>query len=103
MEPEIYRFRFDPAVPMPAVHESLRLAICAAEAVHGRPQVRLSFGYCADDEQRSAVLDARTEAGGTVARIFTGLLTEHLGEQAFRVERVGAGTAVPAPPEDASS
>jgi hypothetical protein len=89
MASEIYRFRFDQGVPMRDVHESLRLAIYAAEGVHGRSQVRLDFGYCADDEKHSLVLDARAEAGRTVARIFTGFLTQQFGEEAFRVERVG--------------
>jgi len=84
----IYRFRFDPDVPMADVHESLKLAIFAAEGLHGAARVRLDFAYCADDGKRALVLDARAEAGRCVARILTGFLTQQFGETAFRVERV---------------
>jgi len=86
----IYRFRFDPDVPMAEVHESLKLAIFAAEGLHGAARVRLDFAYCADDAKRSLVLDARAEAGMAVTRVFTGFLTQQFGETAFCVERVGS-------------
>ena len=89
----IYRFRFNQDVPMAEVHESLKLAIFAAEGVHGAAQVRLGFGYCCDDATRCHVLDARAEAGCTVVRIFTGFLTQQFGEEAFRVEPCRASQA----------
>jgi len=89
MTPEIFRFRFEPHLPMREVRDSLELAILAAEGVHGPAQVRLDFGYYADDEKRSLVVDARAEAGRTVAQVFIEFLTQQFGEHTFRVERVG--------------
>ena len=89
MTPEIYRFRFEPGACMKEVHESLLLSIFAAEGLHGRSCIRLDVSFCADDDKRALVVDARTEAGHTVARIFTNFLIRQFGEEAFRIERVG--------------
>ena len=89
MTPEIYRFRFEPDAPMKDVHESLLLSILAAEGLHGSSCIRLDVSFCTDDDKRALVVDARTEAGHTVARIFTNFLTRQFGEEMFRVERVG--------------
>ncbi len=95
----IYRFRLHANVPMAEVRESLKLAILAAEGLHGAAQVRLDFAYCADDEKRTLVLEARGEAGIAVIRMFTGFLSQQIGETGFRVERVAlrrdADTATP--------
>jgi len=84
----IYRFRLHADVPMAEVRESLKLAVLAAEGLHGAAQVRLDFAYCADDEKRALVLEARGEAGIAVVRMFTGFLSQQIGETGFRVERV---------------
>jgi hypothetical protein len=43
------------------------------------------------------VVDAATDVGRAIARIFTGFLSREFGEEAFKVERVG--DAHPASPE----
>lgn len=89
MAPEIYRFRFESDACMKDVHESLLLSIFAAEGVHGRSCIRMDVAFFADDDKRALVVDARTEAGHTVARIFTNFLLRQFGEETFQVERVG--------------
>ena len=95
MTPEIYRFRFNPTVSMDRARDLVAHAILAAERIHGAARVRLDCGYCADDEKRSLVVDARTKAGQTVATIFTDLLLGEFDMTAFDVERVAKNDGFP--------
>ncbi len=90
MTQAIYRYRFEATVEMQEVRELLASAICATEDLLGPARVRLDFAFCADDRERSLVLDARTAAGQTVACLLTGLLAREFEETAFTVQRVGA-------------
>ena len=94
MNRELYRYNFDSKVPIRDIEESLLLAVLAAESLHGRSLVRLDASFCLDSHKRSCVVDAATEVGRAIARIFTGFLTREFGEEAFKVERVGAGPAI---------
>jgi len=88
MNRELYRYNFDSKVPIRDIEESLLLAVLAAESLHGRSLVRLDASFCLDSHKRSCVVDAATEVGRAIARIFTGFLTREFGEEAFKVERV---------------
>lgn len=94
MNRELYRYNFDSKVPIRDIEESLLLAVLAAESLHGRSLVRLDASFCLDSHKRSCVVDAATEVGRAIARIFTGFLTREFGEEAFKVERVGDGPAI---------
>lgn len=83
----IYKYNFNSTVPMNEVENSLLLAVMAAESLHGRTMVRLDASFCLDPNKRSCVVDATTEIGRAIARIFTGFLTREFGEEAFKVER----------------
>jgi len=89
MNRELYRYNFDSKVPIRDVEESLLLAVLAAESLHGRSLVRLDASFCLDSQKRSCIVDAATEVGRAIARIFTGFLTREFGEESFKVERVG--------------
>jgi len=97
MNRELYRYNFDSKVPIQDVEESLLLAVLAAESLHGRALVRLDASFCLDSKKRSCVVDAATDVGRAIARIFTGFLSREFGEEAFKVERVG--DALPVSPE----
>ena len=97
MNREIYRYNFNTKVPFRDVEESLLLAVLAAESLHGRALVRLDASFCLDSKKRSCVVDAATDVGRAIARIFTGFLSREFGEESFKVERVG--DAHPASPE----
>ncbi len=75
MNRELYRYNFDSKVPIRDVEESLLLAVLAAESLHGRSLVRLDASFCLDSRKRSCIVDAATEVGRAIARIFTGFLT----------------------------
>ena len=88
MNREIYRYKFDSKVPIGDVEESLLLAVLAVESLHGRSLVQLDASFCLDVHKRSCVVDAATEVGRAIARIFTGFITREFGENAFKVKRV---------------
>ncbi len=87
MSREIYRYSFSAGVSLRDVEESLLLAVLATESLHGRSLVRLDASFCLDEKKQSCVVDAGTEVGRYIARIFTGFLTREFGEEAFTVER----------------
>ena len=88
MNRELYRYNFAATVPLGDVEQSLLLAVLATECLHGRSLVRLDASFCLDNDRRSCVVDAATEVGRAIARIFTGFLTREFGEKAFKVERI---------------
>lgn len=96
MERQVYHYRFNGAVSLGEVEESLLLAVLAVESLYGRSPVRLDAAFCLDRDKRSCVVDAGSEVGRAIARIFTGFVTRQFGEDAFRVERGGNGGSVTA-------
>jgi len=84
----VYRYRFNKSVPMQDVEESLLLAVLAAECLYGEARVRLDAGYSISEEKRAIVVDASTQVGHDICRIFTGFAIKEFGEDGFHVERV---------------
>jgi len=91
MKRDIYKYRFAEGVPLKDAEETLFLAVLATESLHGRSQIRLDAKFSVDERKRSCVVDAGTQVGRHIARIFTGFLTREFGEDAFKVERVSQG------------
>ena len=83
-----YRYEFPKDIEMAEVDASLLLAVLATEDLHGSAQARLEVSYYLDDEQRSCVINADTEAAKTLNRIFVGFLQREFGADAFSVRRV---------------
>ncbi|MBI4377315.1 MAG: hypothetical protein HY549_12820 [Elusimicrobia bacterium] len=84
----VYRFRFKDDVPTKDVEENLFWAVFNAEAVFGKPRVRLDASFLFDRDKRVCVIDKSTEVGRHIAQLFTSLITREFGEEAFKVERV---------------
>lgn len=91
MHGEQYRYDFESEVPRREVEESLLLAVLAAESLHGRERVVLDAEFRLDPKTRSCVVDASTEVGMAIARLFTGFLSREFGEEVFTVKRMTAG------------
>lgn len=83
---EAFVYRFEGAVPMEEVRDSLLLAALAAEGLHGATRVRLEARFALDPEERSVRIAATNGVGRDLARIFTGLLSQQFGEGGFSVE-----------------
>lgn len=89
----VYRYRFGKEIPVTDAKEALFLAAMASESLHGRARVQLEASFRFDVDERTCVVDAGTDVGRDIARVFTGYLTSEFGEGSFRVERVAAGVA----------
>ena len=87
MSAQVYRYQFTPGVAAQDIEETLHLAILAAECLHGQSRVRLDASYCMDSEKRACVIDAGTDVGRDIVRIFTGFAIREFGEDAFKVRR----------------
>jgi hypothetical protein len=88
MSGESYSYSFKPEADMERVEEVLLLATMAVEGLHGRSRIQLDASFRCDLKARAAVVDAGTEVGEAIARIFTALLASTIGEPRFRVERI---------------
>ena len=87
MERQVYRYRVGKAVPFEEAEQTLALALLAVECLVGEAEARLDASLLVDQEKRTCVIDASTEVGRKVARVFTGLLAKQFGDDAFEVRR----------------
>jgi hypothetical protein len=91
-----WRFRFTPPSQATDLAADLRLALFAAECIHGATSLELESSYYLDPDGAGAVIRSCGPAGDALARIFTGLLGARLGDHGFRVEPVGDDEPEPA-------
>ena len=87
MTHENYCYRFKPETDMDQVEEVLLLATMAAEGLLGRSRVNLDAAFRCEPSTNTAEVEAGTEVGDAIARIFTALLATTIGEAAFKVIR----------------
>ena len=88
MNHDLYRYEISSDLSMQTVEDSLALAVLTTESLHGSAQVRLDASFHVDREKHVCIVDAGTEVGRHIARIFTGYLTREFGETAFKVKRL---------------
>lgn len=88
MSEKIYRYSFSNKLDIQDIEDSLFLAVFAAECLHGRSRIRLDASFKLEKKKRSCLIDAGTEVGCCIARIFTGFLIREFSEANFRVERL---------------
>ncbi len=100
MTREIYRYRFNSTVDITDVEASLLLALLATESLHGESQVRLEASHAMDVEGRTCVIDADSNVGRDLNRLFVGFVRREFGEEAFRVERISLPTHQPEPEQE---
>lgn len=96
MNRTVYRFTFSRAVDLAEAEATLHLALYASEGLFGLARVRLECGYRLDAARNAILVDATTEVGSVVTRIFTSLLLREIGEDAFKVRAVEAEPRVEA-------
>lgn len=98
----IYRYSFAAETPFEEVEASVLLAIWGTECLHGEAQVRLDASHFLDKGHRRCVIDASTDVGRDINRLFVGFLNREFGPDSFEVERVTSRPAVEAAQADAS-
>lgn len=86
MTQQIYRYRFAEKVPARDLEETLVLALMAVESLHGPAQLRMDGRYRFEKERRMCEIDASTQVGVDLARIFTGYATREFGNGAVAIE-----------------
>jgi hypothetical protein len=87
MNRDIHRYAFKPSVSAEEIENTLLLAVLAAEGLHGQARVRLDASYCFDDKNHACVIDASSDVGRDICRMFTGFAIREFGEAAFSVCR----------------
>lgn len=92
MASKVFRYQFDDSVPMEEVEGSLLLAILGVESLHGETEVQLSASHFLDVERRTCVIDAGTETGTDLNRLFAGFLRREFGKTNFTVRRIDSFT-----------
>ena len=87
MSPRTYRYKFNANIAMQQVQEILMLATAAVEGLHGRSRINLDASYRLNEKERICEIEAGNEVGCAIARIFTGLLANGIGEGEFKIIR----------------
>ena len=96
MTRDVVCYRFASEVPLPEIEGTLLLAVLAVAALVGEAAVQIDGRYTLDPEQGVCLIDAGTETGRSIAKVFTGLANQEFGSSAFVVERVVAPVSSPA-------
>jgi len=87
MTAEGYRFEFAEQIPLEEAEMTLQLALIAAEGLFGSARVRLDAGYRVDEARRVIAVDAGTEVGAAVVRVFVGFAMREFGESSIQIRR----------------
>jgi len=85
---QVYRFTFRDHVRHEDVRAALVLALFGVESLYGQSRIRLDAAHYFDTAKLVCVVDAGTDVGVDLSRLFTGFLIRDLGEDGFRVERI---------------
>ena len=96
MSLDIFRYTFASSVPSEELEATLVLAILATESLHGACQVRLDAAHAFDADRRICTIDARSEVGRDLNRLFIGFVAREFGDSAFEVRRVDGVAKEPA-------
>jgi hypothetical protein len=88
MTSDLYRFRFNADLPVDEIEDTLALAVIATEGLHGESQTLLDAGHAYDPAARSCVIDASSDVGRDLNRLFAGFLRREFGPNSFWIERL---------------
>ena len=89
MANNLYRYSFSEEIKFQDVQESLILSVLAAESLYGRSAIRMDAYFHIDEKTQTCVVDASSDVGRHIARIFTGFLINEFGEETFSVHKIG--------------
>jgi hypothetical protein len=81
-----YVYSFKKKIKDEEIEYLILWALKNAEIYYGNARVRLEFSYLIKDSK--CIIRGGSEVSDYIARIFTGLLIQRLGEENFKVEQV---------------
>lgn len=81
-----YKFTLAQEIEGRDIRTWLFLAIKAAESIHGETSLKLGFSFCLNPKRRVCFVDAGTEIGSVIAKVFAGFLSVAYGDSSFMVE-----------------
>ena len=81
---KVFIFRFDEGIDKQLIEHLIAESIRAAEHYYGKPLVRLNVAYLVS--KNSAVINVMDDVGEFVLRIFTGNVSDEVGDNHFTVE-----------------
>lgn len=85
----VCKFRLPEGTDRRFIEDSLASAAFNAECVFGKPRMMIiGLAYYVADDNRQCVIDVSSEVGEHIARVFTGILINVLGEEGFSVHRI---------------
>jgi hypothetical protein len=82
---DLYRYSFDPDVPMDEVERTIVMSLLVVQILHGDAQSRLGVGHYFDRKRRVCVVDASTPQGRDLSKLLVGLLAREYGPDSFLV------------------
>lgn len=87
MRPTLYHVALRPGVRLADAELTLKLALLAAEGVHGARRVRSGCTFHRDPIRHALTLRTNARVGATVARVLASFLAHEFGKDAFSVRR----------------
>ena len=90
---ECYRYTFDELVPAEDIEAAYLLAVLSAESIHGETQVKLDEAHIFEPATRTCTVDASTDVGRDINRLFTGYVRREFEEGLFRIKRMDGAAA----------
>lgn len=81
-----YKFTLAQEIEARDIRTWLFLAIKAAESIHGETSLKLGFSFCLNAKRRVCFVDAGTEIGSVIAKVFAGFLSVVYGDSSFVVQ-----------------
>ncbi|MGB9619458.1 MAG: hypothetical protein ACPL7K_03485 [Armatimonadota bacterium] len=81
----VYKFTFDDNVAMDEVERILALSVIPVESIHGESAMLVDGRFAVNKRRRTCLIDAESQLGNDLARVFTGFLNANSGG-GFRVD-----------------
>lgn len=81
----VYKFTFDDSVAMDDVERILALSAIPVESIHGESAMLVDGRFAVNKRRRTCLIDAESQLGNDLARVFTGFLNASAGGS-FRVD-----------------
>jgi hypothetical protein len=93
MDPIVYSYQFSDFVTNEDIESTLILAVMGIESLYGESLFRLDAVHELDKETRQCTIDATTDVGRALNRLFAGYLMREFPRDAFEVRRSPVGRA----------